>query len=665
MKGSIIATFLSLSIAVGASSSFAATRGSGIPAEFPNGRLFKGKVNYQLTKAENLMMSRHYDDAAKIFRAQLRRDRRNVDALAGLGMVLALQFKLDAADEQFEKALFLSPSNPAAHVGKAMAGLNRLQSSSQTMINQRESTLQRAEEEARLAVQNDPTMPLAHYTLGMVLKEQGKNSDAFNEFQQAVTTDPQFSAGYSGMGMIQLAENRIDEASTNFRRAILLNSSNSTAHYGLGEVLLQQNSLDAAIKELNTALYQFRNSAPVHMSLGKAYEAQGNNLAALKYYERAALIKPELKEAYTRQANLHIALGKQLLAQNNTVGALKEYRQAQLIDPYNPEPYLKTADMRESRGDLELAIAEMRSGLELNPNEPSLRYRVAENLLKLDKLDDAIREFQSVLSNNPANSAAVNGLTRALYLKAQKDTQGAFAFSNDYEKAVDTLDRAIKLHPEDMQLRLAAAKIRAMSGAPVDLSKVGQPTNDPERIAYAEALLATNKFDESAQQMRDVISHTTAPEQLFAVADLALMIKDYDSAKAAYDKARSAGSHDRAARGLASVGKSVEEARRNATLGADLAKRKQLASAVDNFRLAIAGNPRLSSARYDLAEAEQRLSPKSPEALRDAATQYRAYLSLNPNLIPKQRERVTKKIQSVETRATKLEQRLAIAAKKT
>lgn len=642
----------------------AATAAGGIQSDFPNGRFFKGRVNYQLTKAEHLMMDRKYAEAQEIFKAMIKRDPENVDAISGLAMTLAMQFKLDAADEQFQKVLSLDPRNALAHTGSAMVILNRLQSSSQTVIDNRDTMLTRAEGEARLAIENDPQLQHAHYTLGMILKEQGKTAEAYQAFQSAVEADPQYSPGYAGLGLIDLSENRLADASLNFRRAINLNTGNSTAHYGLGEVLLREGQADAAIKELNTALYQFRNSAPVHLALGKAYELQGNTNAALRSYEKAALIKPELKEAYARQAALHVAMGQKCAQQGNTVGALKEFKQAVLIDPYQAEPYLAMATLRENRGDLELAVSEMRSGLELNPNQAVLRQRIADNLLKLEKLDDAIKEYQTTLTQQPGNSQAVDGLTRALYLKAQKASQGAFVFSNDYEAAKESLTKAIQLHPDDIKLRLAEAKIRSLSGEPVDLSKVGKPANDAERIAYAEALLAQNQFVASAEEMRNVIAHTNQPDQLISVADLALMIKDFDSAKSAYTKASTMpGMSERSKRGLALVSRGQEEARRNATLGKDLARRNQLPSSVDSFRQALAGNPRMPAARLGLADAEVRLAPNEPEMLRDAAVQYKAYIDLEQNLPVKRRTQLTKKIEKLQLKATKIERKRNLAGR--
>jgi len=48
------------------------------------------------------------------------------------------------------------------------------------------------------------------------------------------------------------------------------------------------------------------------------------------------------------------------------------------------------------------------------------------------------------------------------------------------------------MNPNDMSLRLAAAKLRAMSGENVDLNSVGQPTNDGSASPMRGALAQNN-----------------------------------------------------------------------------------------------------------------------------------------------------------------------------
>lgn len=578
-------------------------------------KVLKGRIDRQVVMADELMLKGKYGDAAELYKQALNRNPKSVSASAGLGMAYAKQFKLDAANEQFDKVLSLDSRNAMAHSGKAMVIFNRLQSSSNTVIKNKSALLRNAESECKQGLSIDPGMPEAHYTLGMIYKEEGNINDAINEFEQATKIDPQYSEAFAGLGLAQLQNGNKVGAQTSFKKAISLNSGNSTAHYGMGRSYLQDGLYDDAIKELNTALYQNPNSWPTRLAMGEAYQGQGNTVAAINQYHQSIGIKPE-----------------------------------------NPEAYLHIADIREQRGDLEHSIAELRSGLELMPNDPQLHSRVAEESLRLEKLDDAIKEYESVLDAQPQNAQAAKGLTRAYYLKANKETQGAFFASNEFEKAKASLDKAIRLNPNDMELRLAQAKLRALSGEKVDLSQIGTPTNDGERIAYAEALLAQNRFKDADQQMSQVINNAQDAKQAFAVADLALMIRDLNNAEAAYRKAATMpGGGERAKRGLDLTAQAREQARQDLTLADDLSRKKQLASAIDKYHAAIYGNPKTPDSHYGLAQTLERVPHADSKDLRESAVQYRAYIALSPDLPVKQVTKLNEKIEHLENKAYKLE----------
>ncbi|HEY9785441.1 MAG TPA: tetratricopeptide repeat protein [Candidatus Obscuribacterales bacterium] len=566
-------------------------------------------------QTDEMLNQRKYADTEERCLNLLKRNPNNVAALIGAGWAQGKLFKLDAANANFDKALALNAHNAMAHAGKAMVQFNRLQSSSQTIIKQKEALLKNAEAEAKQSIAIDPRFPEAHWTLGMVYREQGRIDDAIREFREATSHDSNYSDGYSGLGMAMLDKNDMAGAIQAAKEAIAINTSNSTAHYVLGEAYRRQGLLDEALKELNTALYQWRNSAPVHLSFGKTYAAQGN-----------------------------------------TVGAVKEFQESIRIKPENPEAYLGIADIREARGDIEHSIAELRSGIELMPNNWDLHLKVADQSLRVEKLDDAIKEYKQVLDNSPQNAAAGKGLTRAYYLKANKEATGAFFVSNEYESAKRMIEQAVRLNPNDMELRLAQAKLRALSGEIVDLKSIGTPTNDGERIAYAEACLAQNKFKEADEQMNIVIANAKDARQTFAVADLALMIKDLPNAEAAYKKAASfPGGEERAKRGMDLIAKQKEVARQDLTLADDLFKRQQIKSALDKYRNACYQNPKVSDAHLGFAIALEKDKPQTSDLCRQSAAQYKAYMALEPDLPAKEQEKITKKIATLEEKAYKLD----------
>ena len=580
----------------------------------------KGRIEREVMDAEDLMSKRDYAAAAERYHDAIQKNTKNPNAFSGFGMALGKQFKLDAADEQFDKALKMDPANAAAHVGKAMVTMNRLQSSNVEVLKQRDAMLKQAEGECRTALQTDPDSPDGHYYLGQSLREQNRLDEAAAEYQAAIKSDDQMSEAHAGLGLTRMAQGNMGEAQAAFKQAALLNTGNSTAHYGLGKTYLAQGNISAALKELNTSLYQNRNSAPVHLTMGECYNAQGNTVAAMAEFDKAIGIKPEY-----------------------------------------PDAYLHKADIREARGDIEHSIADLHSGLELMPNNPDLLQRVGDDSLRLEKLDDAIKAYEQVMNaNGPGAAQAAKGLTRAYYLKSAKEAGGAFLVSNDYETAKRNIDKAISMNPNDMELRLAAAKLRSMSGETVDLKQVGTPRTDGERIAYAEALLAQNDFKGANDQMNTVIANANDPKQVFAVGDLSLMIKDLDDAESAYKKASTMpGSGERAKRGLDLVAKARDTARQDRTLAADLANRKQMNSAIDKYHASLFGNPKDGETRQGLANALEKMKPLKSTDLREAVVQYKAYMALTPNIPPKENEKLQKHIGSLENKAFKMEQKAA------
>lgn len=581
-------------------------------------RLYRGGVSASVANADRMMMKGKYSEANTFYQAALKANPRDVNAMVGYGMALAKQFKVDGADAQFDKALSHDPNNPGALAGKALNALNKLQSSSNTIRNNKDSILNDAQSEAQKAIDADTKIPEAHYALGMVYKEQGRLNDAALEFKKAIQLDPNYSDGYTGLGLVQLAQNNASGAAATFQKAIKVNTGDWTAHYGLGQSLLNQGKYDAALKELNTAQYQFPNSWPVRLALGKCFESQGNTVAAVSNYQASIAIKPE-----------------------------------------NTAAYLGIANIRETRGDIELSISELRSGLELMPNNQDLLQRIGDQSLRVEKIDDAIKAYQQVLNSNPGNARAADGLTTAYYMKANKETTGGYFGDNDFDNALNMIDRAVQMNPNDIKLRLAQAKLRSLAGDEVDLSKIPPPTNDGERISYAQALMAQNRFTEANQQFQAVLSRTPDAKQTFALADLELMIHDLDNAQAAYQKAAGMpGGADRARRGLTQVAKARENARKNMTLATDFAKKGMHGSAVDAFHDTVFQNPKSPDARLGLAKSLEDVSKATPVQLREAAFQYRAYVALSPQLDQKEQQHFLSKAEKLDNKAGKRERKL-------
>jgi tetratricopeptide (TPR) repeat protein len=148
--------------------------------------------------------------------------------------------------------------------------------------------------------------------------------------------------------------------------------------------------------------------------------------------------------------------------------------------------------------------------------------------------------------------------------------------------------------------------------------------------------------------MNIVIANCQTPKDTFAVADMALMTRDLDSAMTGYKKAETlpganADTISRARRGEAAVDKARTNAKQQLTLAKDLASKKQFASAIDNFRNAAYLNPRQADAHLGLADSLQKFQKKDSAALREAALHYKAFVALTPTMPEKEQAKYADK----------------------
>ncbi len=348
-------------------------------------------------------------------------------------------------------------------------------------------------------------------------------------------------------------------------------------------------------------------------------------------------------------------LGQAYQMQGNSVAAIKEFQQSTMIKPENVEPYLKMSQIREDRGDLELALADLRSGVTQDPYNIDIRQHIADLTLRLEKPDDAIKAYQTILSMSPNNPQAVKGLSQALYIKAQKAAVGALLASNDYEVAMKALGDAIALSPDDMELYLAKAKLMSLAGVKQPaLSSIAQPKNDGERITYAQALMSAGDFQNASSQLKAVIANQQDPKAIFAVADIALMVKDLDDAESAYKKLQSmAGSPDRVQRGLNQIAALRKASTEDTKVAGELCNKKQWDGAVAKYRAAIDSNPFNADTRVGLAEALEKSSKPSSTVLAESAQQYINYLTLKTDMPAKEHEKMTNLIEKLKEKSLK------------
>jgi tetratricopeptide (TPR) repeat protein len=105
------------------------------------------------------------------------------------------------------------------------------------------------------ALETTKNNDLAHYNLGMALKEQGKMEEALNEFRSAVKIIPDYVDAHNNIGIIlEMYFKKYDEAIYHYRQALRSDDNNYGVHYNLGITLAKTGDLKEAIQHFRRAI---------------------------------------------------------------------------------------------------------------------------------------------------------------------------------------------------------------------------------------------------------------------------------------------------------------------------------------------------------------------------------------------------------------------------
>jgi len=159
--------------------------------------------------------------------------------------------------------------------------------------------LENAASELQNAIRAKPDYAEAYYTLGTVLKQQGKLNEAAAALREAIRLEPDFAGAHTTLGAVlrqlgdtqgSAAESRaganLAKRNTDLQAAVFATNS--------GKRLRATGDLENAIAQFRAALAATPDYAPAHFELGLALQQQGKKEEARQEFEKAASLDPKL-----------------------------------------------------------------------------------------------------------------------------------------------------------------------------------------------------------------------------------------------------------------------------------------------------------------------------------------------------------------------------------
>jgi tetratricopeptide (TPR) repeat protein len=251
---------------------------------------------------------------------------------------------------------------------------------------------------------------------------------ALVEFRKAAELDPSSSEVLLRLGDAYMKKHDAAEAIAPLKRAVELSPDSVPIQQLLGYALLAQGYAAEAIRHLEMArdpgalgiaLLENDEPAKAMVNLQSALESDPDNPDLLFYVSRAATAAgsqstDKLLAAFPSSARAHQTRGQGYYQMKRIPEAVKEYEQAIAIRPDLPGMHLELGEIYAGRAEWPKAEEQFRTETKLQPGSAEAAFRLGDALLQEGQMKEAADELRRSDSLRPNMPETLYAIGRAL-----------------------------------------------------------------------------------------------------------------------------------------------------------------------------------------------------------------------------------------------------------
>jgi Flp pilus assembly protein TadD len=387
------------------------------------------------------------------------------------------------------------------------------------------------------AIRLNPSMPEAHFALGVIWMRRGDTTAAKKEFLRVQELDPQFVESYNNLGALLAKEKEYSGAVGQFLEALRLNPKLVEPRINLSKILDRYGNAEAAADQLQTATRWAPSNADLYLSLGEVQYRLERYQDAIRSFRRALQLNPRLAGAHKglalalwdadrtrlsevkwqfdkclkqdpRDPEIHYCLGKLALYENELTSARTYLEEAVRLEPKKADAWTELGKLYQKQGKLGEAERALRTAISLKSDMTQAIYILANLLRAQGNLDEAATLLKQVneLNQRYQKKSLVPALIEeALKLEEEGSLDGAIstlrkAAELDPSSAVVFYDLGIALMRQNRPQEAVAAYRTALQLRPwfalaqkalaVTLKAIGDPSAE-EEMHKAEFLMSS------------------------------------------------------------------------------------------------------------------------------------------------------------------------------
>ena len=374
-----------------------------------------------------------------------------------------------------------------------------------------------AEMEARKALGDSSTRPLALAMLGTIRLQEGKYKESTSFLTQALALNPRMAGARTSLGNAYLLQGKSDLARKSFEEVLRLDPRNLNARLDLAKLEASLQNYRKSLEVASPIVGQLIKSdegilllATNYEALGKAGELQGlvsrwqdlqapsdeSSLEFANVLARNAMTieaKEVLEDSETRNTArpsfpFALRLGEAYLSLGLLERADQNFQLALSLDSTCGTCNRNLAQVAERQGNTEKALAYLIKAKQQAPEDPEILFDFGKVCLQRNLLDDAMPALAKAASLKPDRDPYVYVLASANVAKG------------NLPEAASLLGRLLRKHPQDSVLNYAMGAVFYLQGkySEAESSLRQSLETQPDQVASSYYLALT--YDEIGQE---------------------------------------------------------------------------------------------------------------------------------------------------------------------
>jgi tetratricopeptide (TPR) repeat protein len=396
-------------------------------------------VEAQMSLASVAFRSGDLTSAKAILRSVLAKDEHRFSAKSLLGNILFIEGDYPAAADQLQAAVKEgSDINAAYSLALTYLKLNKLQEAA-NVFDEMFSSL-------------GPSAEL-HILVGQAYREGGQFDLAAGEFRKALALNPNVTRAHAYLGIAYLLDRgdaALGEARREFEAELLRNPEDYSSRYNLGVIHFKQHEFALAEHELAKAIQLRPDSPDAYFYLGQTRLQAGKSKEAVPQLEKAIQLYGSASKA---AQPAHEALSKAFENLGRHAEAQRESETARDLGRLQEETQTNGSPARSSSSK---EIQSMLMPVAPGADTPDVPRQYLSGLH--EALGNAYHNLGVIHAQRSAYPEAASLFAEAAKwspaIKALDRNWGIASFrANQYEMAVDPLERHVHANPEDSNAR--------------------------------------------------------------------------------------------------------------------------------------------------------------------------------------------------------------------